>query len=216
MDMANEINNESTKITQVERQLEHSSYYNQTVLSQYANRINEVESFLFGLIDLLTEKKTINTEELQLYISKIKDEVKEKGEALHAGIALRIDRESENENSFIPVNCNERIHICNAVCCKLNFALSPGEVDSGKIKWDLGRPYFIRHEKNGYCTHFDENKKCCSIYDNRPKVCSAYSCANDERIWTDFENMILNTEWIEANLNGHEPKMFLMDIHQKL
>jgi len=206
----------SERLNQVERQLEHSSYYNQTVLSQYANRINEIESFLYGLIDLLAEKKAIDLEELQANVAKIKDEIREKGEALHAGIALRLDGTGTPENNFVPVNCDERIHICKAVCCKLNFALSGNEVESGKIKWDLGRPYFIRHEKNGYCTHLDENKKCCTVYNNRPKVCSGYSCAKDERIWKDFDNIVLNNEWIEANLNIGEPKMFLMDVHQKL
>jgi hypothetical protein len=47
-------------------------------------------------------------------------------------------------------------------------------------------------------------------------VCRGYSCAKDERIWKDFDNMILNEEWIEANLNAGEPKMFLMNVHEKI
>jgi Fe-S-cluster containining protein len=204
------------RLNQIERQLEHSSYFNQTVLSQYATRINEVESFVYGLIDMLAENNQLDLEKLQAYVSKIKEEMKAKGEDLHTGVALRIDGPAGAENNFIPVNCDERIPICKAVCCKLNFALSAGEIDAGKVKWDLGRPYFIRHEKSGYCTHLDENKKCCSVYNDRPAVCSGYSCAKDERIWKDFDNMILNKEWIEANLSAGEPKMFLMNVHQKI
>jgi hypothetical protein len=44
------------------------------------------------------------------------------------------------------VNCEERLHICKAACCQLDFALSVEEVESGKVKWDLGRPYFIRQD----------------------------------------------------------------------
>jgi Fe-S-cluster containining protein len=207
---------QENEMKKLERQLEHSSYYYQTVLSQYASRINEVESFVYGLIDMLAEKSNLDVEELQTYVAKIKEEIKTKGEALHPGIALRIDKtDSANEN-FVQVNCNERIPVCKAVCCKLNFALSASEIDAGKVKWELGSPYFIRHEKSGYCTHLDENKKCCSVYNDRPKVCSGYSCAKDERIWKDFDNMILNEEWIEANLNAGEPKMFLMNVHEKI
>ncbi len=209
-------NNGEEKLSQLERQLEHSSYFNQTVLSQYANRINEIESFLYGLIDALDKNKIIDAEELQSIVARVREEIKEKGEAIHAGIALRIDNAEVTNDNFVPVNCDERIPICKAICCKLNFALSGPEIDSGKIKWDLGRPYFIRHEKNGFCTHMDEHKKCCSVYNDRPKVCSGYSCAKDTRIWKDFDNMVLNDEWIEANLNAGEPRMFLMDVHQKI
>lgn len=208
--------NDGADVSQLERQLEHSSYYNQTVLSQYANRINELESFVYGLTDMLIEKKELNTEELQSAVEKTRNEMKENGETLHAGIALRMDGAHAATDHFVPVNCNERMHICKAICCKLSFALSASEIDSGKVKWDLGRPYFIRHEKNGYCTHLNENKKCCTVYNDRPKVCSGYSCAKDERIWKDFENMILNEEWLEANLKDTSPKMFLMNVHQKI
>jgi Fe-S-cluster containining protein len=206
--------NDPSSLSKIERQLEQGSLYNQTVLSQYAHRINEVESFVFGLIDMLAEKTQLDTEELQTYVTKVKEEIKAKGEELTPGIAIRIENSNADENNFIPVNCNERMPVCKAVCCKLNFALSVPEIESGKIKWELGRPYFIRHEKNGYCTHLDENKKCCSVYNNRPKVCSGYSCAKDERIWKDFEKMILNEEWIEANLNNtDEPKLIWMELH---
>ena len=38
------------------------------------------------------------------------------------------------------------------------------------------------------------------IYDDRPSPCRLYTCEHDERIWTDFEAMELNQEWIDANL----------------
>ena len=59
---------------------------------------------------------------------------------------------------------------------------------------------FIRHEVDGYCTHHHRAGGGCGIYANRPGVCRRYSCANDSRIWKDFDQMELNTEWIAANL----------------
>jgi Fe-S-cluster containining protein len=101
-------------------------------------------------------------------------------------------------------NCEERLHICKAVCCRLQFALSVEEIESGQMKWELGKPYYNRHHEHGYCHQMNLEKKCCSIYENRPSVCRKYSCANDKRIWKDFENMELNQEWIDENLTRKE------------
>jgi len=68
--------------------------------------------------------------------------MKEKGEIHYPDIALRVDEVGKKEDSFVPVNCDERRHICKAVCCGLDFALCVEEVESGKIKWDFGRPYY--------------------------------------------------------------------------
>ena len=44
-----------------------------------------------------------------------------------------------------------------------------------------------------------------NVYTDRPGVCRRYSCANDTRIWKDFDNMVLNEDWIRGNLSarGH-------------
>ena len=207
-DLKNEINNymdnqaedsKNNKLEELERQLERSGLFSHTTLSRQAERINEIESFLYGLIDTLTDKGVVEVPSLEETVKQVREETLKKKEHFHTGIAIRLENPEEAKEVGI-VNCEERIPICKAICCKLNFALSVPEIESGKVKWDLGEPYFIRHNKNGYCSHMDVDKKCCSIYKDRPKVCSKYSCAKDERIWKDFEKMELNTEWIEANL----------------
>jgi Fe-S-cluster containining protein len=99
------------------------------------------------------------------------------------------------------------MHVCRAICCRLHFALSAAEVESGTVKWDLGRPYQIRQDSTGTCVHNDPETHACSVYADRPGVCRGYSCANDERIWTDFDNMQLNTPWIEENLHATSPRL---------
>lgn len=141
----------------------------------------------------------------------MKKEVLESGENMHAGVALRIEKDTISVPT-VPVNCEERLPICKAVCCKLNFALSPEEVESRELKWELGHPYFIRHEKSGYCTHLNEAKQCCGVYNKRPSVCKNYSCENDERIWENFSEMKLNTEWIEVHLSENEPRIFSINM----
>jgi Fe-S-cluster containining protein len=171
-------------------------------LSEISERINDIEAFVFGINDALIEKGILPSRFLFKKIEKVKKEMMEHGESLHANIALRVDSENYPESQ---VNCLERLHICKGICCKLSFPLSDEEVESGKIKWDLGRPYYIRQNEDGFCCSRGEEGKC-NIYLNRPRVCRTYTCEGDERIWKDFEKMELNEEWINSNLTGGYPK----------
>src|SRR5262249_22332691 len=49
-----------------------------------------------------------------------------------------------------------------------DFALSVPEIEAGAARWDLGRPYFIRQEADGLCTHkIDAN---VGIRGSRPRA----------------------------------------------
>lgn len=194
------LNQDIEIVQELERQLERSGYFTHSSLSNQAERINEIESFLYGLIDTLIDDGKVKKEKLEEVVQKVRTETIERKEHFHAGIAIRVDGKESTKDDFVPVNCDERMHICKGICCKLNFALSVDEIEGGKSKWDLGQPYYIRQKSTGFCTHLDENKRCCSIYNDRPKVCRKYSCANDKRIWANFEKMELNSDWIENNL----------------
>lgn len=102
--------------------------------------------------------------------------------------------------SGTPVNCEERLHLCKAVCCKLGFALSEAEVEQGIVNWEPEKPFFKRHDADGYCSHLKRDGCSCTIYSDRPKPCHTYSCTHDPRIWTNFAKMELNKEWIEGAL----------------
>lgn len=206
-DPRNEKRNEEQGLAQLERQVERGSLFTHTIVSRNADQIHEAQSFLYGVIDLLIEKGIVTQDEVSQSASKVRQEMDEKGLTVGPGIALRIEGDNNNKDDFVPVNCSERLHICKAVCCKLHFALTVEEVESGQIKWDLGAPYYIRHESTGCCHHLDPNTRGCSIYGNRPGVCRRYSCARDERIWKDFEKMELNEEWIRDNLTESRPRL---------
>lgn len=208
-----QINGNKQTSSELERQLERSGFFTHSALSNQAERINEIESFLYGLIDTLIAEGVIDKNAFEKTVKNVRDETLQKQEHFHAGIAISIDNDEHQEN-FVPVNCEERLPVCNAVCCKLNFALSVAEIESGHVKWDLGQPYFIRQIKNGYCTHLKSRKACvdgCSIYDERPGVCRKYSCAEDKRIWMDFDKMLLNHKWIDENLV--EQKIQLREVY---
>jgi Fe-S-cluster containining protein len=195
-----------THIDSVERQMERGSLFTHTALSETAERVTEAETFLYGLIDVLVANKAIDQDALGRAAAAVRAELDQRGETTSPGVALRVDTEVPDD-TFVPVNCAERMHVCHAVCCRLHFALSAAEIESGTLKWDLGRPYQIRQDATGICVHNDPESHGCTVYADRPSVCRRYSCANDERIWTDFENMQLNRAWIEENLHADGPRL---------
>lgn len=194
-------------VKRLERQIERGGLFTHTALSHSADRLNDAEAFLYGAIDLLIERGLFTTDELEEKAQVIQREMQEKGQSVGPGVALRIDKPDQNSAEFVPVNCDERMPICHAVCCTLGFALSVEEVESGTVKWDLGQPYYIRHEADGYCTHNNRETHGCGIYNQRPSVCRNYSCAHDDRIWLDFDNMVLNEAWIKEHADGDTPRL---------
>jgi Fe-S-cluster containining protein len=187
-------------LVQLEKQVERSQFFAHSALSENYVRLAELEAFIYGLIDTLLAKGLIGESELLASIHKVRTELSRRNELNGPRTVVRVD--NPNAESFPPVlvDCNARMHICRAVCCKLDFALSIPEIESHNIKWDLGRPYFIRHDAHSCCVHLDASTGKCSVYSDRPGVCKGYSCANDSRIWKDFEKMELNQEWIDNNL----------------
>lgn len=185
---------------ELEQQLTRGAYYLHTAITRQAERLNESEAFLYGLIDSLVESGLVEPSILQSKIAALREEVRQKGEQFTTGVMIRQDPPQAPEPPAI--NCSERLPICKAACCRLSFALSVPELEEGKVRWDLGRPYLIRHDAKGRCVHLQAGSCACGIYEDRPRVCKVYSCRGDERIWKDFDGMILNTEWIEANLSG--------------
>ena len=191
---------EKENMIEFERQVERLGYFTHNGLSTQAERIAELENLLYGLINTLAVDGNLNQQKLQKIAEAVKKESINTNTQFSAGISIRIDKKDADIHQSQPVNCAERMHICKAVCCRLDFALSTDELEGGKVKWDLGTPYRIRQNQDGYCTHIKKDNMCCGIYDDRPKVCSRYSCAGDKRIWTDFEKMELNDAWISENL----------------
>src|SRR5215470_2819187 len=109
--------NNKIPVDLLEEQVERGNLFTHSALSRQSARINEIESFLFAVIDLVTQKGIAAPDELSEAVRKVREEMLEKHELSYPGISLRTDDPADNE--FIPVNCDERLHICKAVCCKL-------------------------------------------------------------------------------------------------
>ena len=187
-----------------ETQVEQGGLFTHSAISLHAERINRIEAFLYGLADVLLDGGHITEEQLRIYAERVAGELKEKGEMLSGGVVLRVDGDAPPPVATI--DCAARMHICKAACCRLSFPLSASEIESGRVKWELGKPYFARKDSSGCCVHLDESSGC-DVYHDRPQVCRGYSCEQDERIWKDFDGMVLNQEWIDQHLRPERPRL---------
>jgi len=191
-------------LTELERQLCHSSFFTQASLEKHGKLADKLDTYVTALIDLLVQGGVIAVDDLRVAVD-------ENRRAQAEATRDRYDREGtlppwpnvvvrEDDGATpapeVEIDCAARIDVCHAVCCTLPFPLSAAEVEAGKVKWDLGHPYVIRHDSHGRCVHNDPAAGTCGVYHDRPAVCRGYSCAHDERIWKDFDNMVLNEEYL--------------------
>jgi Fe-S-cluster containining protein len=188
-------------LDELERQVEHGNLFLHAALTDQLSRANEVEAVVNGLADLLVRLELVSAEDLVESVETTRKVIADAGKQLSLGVAIRGDTDAP----AVPadeIDCAARIPYCKAVCCRLRFPLTVAEIESGPVKWDLGRPYFNRQAPNGYCHCFDDASHGCTVYNDRPTPCRVYSCAGDDRIWKDFEGMVINQEWIDAHLGA--------------
>ena len=119
-----------------------------------------------------------------------------------AGFMPREDSATEQAKPEVFVDCAARMPVCQAICCKLGIHLSAAEALDDRLRTDPDNPFLLRREVDGRCAHQERGTGFCEVYEDRPQPCRQYSCAGDRRIWRDFEGMVLNQEWIDANLGG--------------
>ncbi len=168
-------------------------FYTHMRVSQNTKRALEASAFLYGLIELLSEKGLVSIEELdrrkKVMGERLSEQLKEKG------LGVMLQESGEDKYAFqseVSIDCDNRLELCRASCCRLRFALSRQDIYEGIIRWELGKPYFIAHDEDGYCTHIDRGTCHCTVRESRPIPCRGYDCRNDKRIWLDFERRIIN------------------------
>jgi Fe-S-cluster containining protein len=159
-----------------------------------STKLLEVASFCYALIELLQEKGIISFKELddrQKVVNKrLIKKFEEQGMGVVALQEFKQDKYKYKEE--IKIDCVNRIHICHAACCRYDLALSKQDIEEGIVKWELGKPYLIARNTDGYCRHFDRTTSFCTVWRHRPIPCRGYDCRKDERIWIDFEEAIIN------------------------
>jgi Fe-S-cluster containining protein len=165
----------------------------------------EASTNVFALAELLIKKGVIGLDELESVRRVVGPRIEERAkESLAVQLADGAPNKYEMDEQTVEIDCENRVHLCKAACCRLRFALSEQDVEEGVVNWSISEPYLNRQVADGYCSHSDPGSRRCNIYTNRPGVCRAYDCRNDHRIWVDFEQRIPNPRLLEET-NGVTP-----------
>lgn len=88
------------------------------------------------------------------------------------------------------IDCENRIPLCKAACCRLSVFLTRDDVAEGVLRWEMADPYVLARARDGYCAHMNVGTCQCTVYEKRPLTCRTYDCRQDKRIWLDFEARI--------------------------
>ncbi len=172
-------------------------------LNKNTSKVFETATYLRAVIELLGEKGLVTDEEVEERRQGVAAEVWQEFRQLGMGAMLQEPEfDKYTFESSVEIDCESRLHLCKAACCRLPFALSEQDVDEGVVRWELGQPYMIDRGEDGYCHHLERGACACTIYEQRPVPCRAFDCSVDRRIWADFDKRIPNPaldrpDWLE-------------------
>ena len=175
------------------RQIADGLLYAHARLSANQRKTLEAASFLYALVELLSERGIIIIDELDarqvVVAQRLTEQLRREGSG-----AMFQDPEYDKYafEHAAEFDCAGRVHLCHATCCRLPFALSHQDVREGIVLWNLGQPYVIDQDGDGYCAHMDRATCGCTIYAYRPVPCRGFDCREDGRVWLDFTKMIPN------------------------
>jgi Fe-S-cluster containining protein len=183
--------------SKIHKELSSGLLYTHTRINANTNKNLEAASFLYALIELLSEKGLLTIEELDERKKQVAQRLVMR--FVDSGMGLMYQDPEYDKYTFdqeADVDCQSRLDICKAVFCKLPFALSRQDVDEGIIRWEFGRPYLIAHGDDGYCIHLDPDTYKCAVRQNRTVPCRGFDCRDNEKwnVWEDYEKKILNPE----------------------
>lgn len=169
--------------------------YAHTRANANTSKLMEAASFSYALIELLHEKGIIGIAELEARKDIVAERLTKRFRAAGMGAMLQDPEQDKYQfDGGVRIDCENRLHLCKAACCKLAFALSRQDVEEGVVKWEFGHPYMNARSSDGYCVHLHSASYRCTIYENRPLPCRAYDCRQDKRIWLDFDKQIVNPD----------------------
>lgn len=174
--------------------------YSHVRINSNTSKTLESSSFLYALIELLNEKGIITIQELDERKKQVADRLVKK--FVTSGIGMVFQDSEDDKYEFAQqacLECDTRLSVCRAACCKFPFALSKQDVEEGIIRLDFGHPYMIAHDASGYCVHLDKSTYKCKVYENRPIPCRGFDCRDNHnwQVWEDFQNLKLSGKIIQ-------------------
>jgi hypothetical protein len=166
--------------------------------------LHEAVTTLDAVVELLVAEGVLDPDALAEH--RVEAGQRRERQFYERGMAVAMQEFGQSKYTFAggaEIDCESRIELCGAACCKLPVALSKEDVEEGVLRWELGRPYLLAHGTDHHCVHLDRGTHRCGAYDARPIPCRAYDCREDHRIWLDFEARVVNPaiqdpDWPEA------------------
>ncbi len=188
------------KPEQLRREIAEGLLYTHARLSENTRTTLETSAFLYGLVELLNESGIVAIEDLDTKKKEVAQRLIKKNNDKGVGVLLQ-DSEYDKYTfkDTVLIDCESRIQICKAACCRLPFALSRQDIRENVVHWDLGQPYIIAQENDGYCKHLARSSLRCGVHDSRPVPCRAFDCRKDQKIWLDFDRRIINPQIRESD-----------------
>jgi Fe-S-cluster containining protein len=182
-------------LEQVRREIVGGLAYSHEQATASTGRLLEAATFLYALIEVLAQKGILTIEELDAQKELIAERVERRFLSKGMGVSLQEpDQDKYALQSEAQVDCENRVHLCKAACCRMLFPLSRQDIAEGIVRWNLEAPYLIAHTEDGWCRHLDRSDCRCTIRQQRPIPCRVYDCRNDTRIWSDFTNYVINPD----------------------
>jgi hypothetical protein len=196
---------------ELRQELSDGLLYIHSRLSENTKSTFEAASFLYALVELLSEQGLISIDKLDERKTEVAKRLAKKN--TEKGVGVLLQEPEYDKYTFAgeaKIDCENRVHLCKAACCRLPFALSKQDIREGIVHWDLGQPYIIAQDKDGYCNHLDRSCHRCTIREHRPVPCRGYDCRKDHKIWLDFEKKIVNpdilrNDWPHENEGSKSP-----------
>jgi len=155
--------------------------------------VHRANATVEALVDVLVESGVVDRQALDARLDDTSGSLRR--EYVQRGMAVAMQEFGVSKYLFpggAAVDCENRVHLCKAACCKLPLALSKEDIQEGKLRWELHQPYMLAHGPDGHCVHMDRETRRCGVYNRRPIPCRGYDCSKDGRIWLDFENKVVN------------------------
>jgi Fe-S-cluster containining protein len=155
----------------------------------------ELQAHVYALTELLIARGVLPLKEFERRKKAAADEaLRESVEGGWHGAQVHGDDTDKYTVEPAAIDCLNRLHLCHAACCRMEFKLSRQDIAEGVVDWDFSQPYKIRQGEDGWCVHCDSATKSCGVRDHRPLVCRTYDCRRDQRVWVDFERYVPNPE----------------------
>ncbi len=167
-------------------------------LFRSGNEVRKAAHTIFAVLELLVEKGLVEEAATRQVLEEVYARLRESSLGGGVGFLVEpVDASKYDNGQIVAVDCAARMELCQAACCSLRPTLTQEDIDERVAHWDAGEPYRARTGADGCCSHLDSDR-ACGIFDQRPHACRKYSCAEDPRIWKDFEAREPNPEGIEA------------------